>query len=150
MLTLKLKRLCRRMTTFNPQNTLLFLLSYISPCNKPQRSRGGVDYSSILSLTSAWNGVGGQCNVPAALPPGKTKFSFYRRPDESQGRSGRVRKIAPLPGFDSRTAQPIASRYIDCAVPTYFFYRTSWIYWKYMAQKLYHNYTAAGFQKILS
>jgi hypothetical protein len=28
----------------------------------------------------------------------------------SQGRSGRVRKISPLPGFDPRTVQPVASR----------------------------------------
>ena len=35
-----------------------------------------------------------------------------------QGRSGRVRKISPPPGFDPRTVQPVASRYTDCAIPT--------------------------------
>jgi hypothetical protein len=30
-----------------------------------------------------------------------------------QGRSGKARKISPQPGFDSRTVQPIASRYTD-------------------------------------
>jgi hypothetical protein len=35
----------------------------------------------------------------------------------AQGRSGRVRKISPLPqGFDLRTAQPVVSPYIDYAV----------------------------------
>ena len=134
----------------NPQNTLPFLLSQISPCNKPQRPRGGVDYSSTLSLTCARNEVGGQRNVPAALLLGKTKYPFYRRPGGSQGRSGRVRKIAPPPGCDSRTVQPMASRYTYCAMPTFTFYRTSWIYRKYTTQKLYHSYKAAGFQKILS
>ena len=36
----------------------------------------------------------------------------YLRP---QGRSGQVRKISPLPGFDPRTVQPVASRYTDYA-----------------------------------
>jgi hypothetical protein len=33
-----------------------------------------------------------------------------------QGRSGRVRKISPAPGFDPRTVQPVASRYTDWAI----------------------------------
>ena len=32
-----------------------------------------------------------------------------------QGRSGQVRKISPLPGFDPRTVQPVTSRYTDYA-----------------------------------
>ena len=32
-----------------------------------------------------------------------------------KGRSGQVRKISPLPGFDPRTVQPVASRYTDYA-----------------------------------
>jgi len=31
------------------------------------------------------------------------------------GRSGRVRRISPPPGFYPRTVQPVASRYTDCA-----------------------------------
>ena len=34
-----------------------------------------------------------------------------------QGRSGRVRKVSPPPGFDPQTVQPVASRYTDCAIP---------------------------------
>jgi hypothetical protein len=45
-------------------------------------------------------GVGGQRHAPAALPPGKTRFPLYRRLGGPQGRSGRVRKISPTPGFD--------------------------------------------------
>ena len=65
--------------------------------------------------------VDGQRHAPAALLPGKTG-----RP---QGRSGRVRKITPPPGFDPRTFQPVASRYTDWAIPvhktlciTYYYY----------------------------
>ena len=69
-------------------------------------------YSSTLSLTSALDGgVGGQRNAPAALPPGKTRYPLYRRLGGSQGRSGRLRKISPPPGFDPRTVQPVASRH---------------------------------------
>jgi len=39
--------------------------------------------------------VGGQRHVPAALPPGKTRYSLYRGLAGLQGRSGRVRKISP-------------------------------------------------------
>jgi hypothetical protein len=47
------------------------------------------------------------------LPPGKTRYTLYRRLDGPQGRSGQLRKISPKPGFDPRTVQPVASRYTD-------------------------------------
>jgi hypothetical protein len=50
-------------------------------------------------------GVGGQRHVPAALPPGMTRYPLYRRLGRPQGRSGRVRKISPPPGFDPRTVR---------------------------------------------
>ena len=66
------------------------------------------------------DGVGGQRHAPAALPLGKTRYPLYRILDGPQGRSGRVRKISPLPGFDLRTVQLIASRYTDYAIrPTH-------------------------------
>ena len=34
----------------------------------------------------------------------------------AQARSGQVRKISPLLGFDPRTAQPVASRYINYSI----------------------------------
>ena len=74
-------------------------------------------YSFTLSLTSALDGVDGQCHAPAALPPGKTRYPLYRRLGGPQGRSGRVRKISPPPVFDPRTVQPVASRYTDWAIP---------------------------------
>ena len=61
-------------------------------------------------------GVGGQHHVPAALPPGKTLYPLYRKLGGPHGRSGRVRKISPLPGFDPQTVHSVASRYTDWAI----------------------------------
>ena len=41
---------------------------------------------------------------------------MYRMLDGPQGRSGRVKKISPPPGFDLRNVQPIVSRYNDWAI----------------------------------
>ena len=62
--------------------------------------------------------VRGQRHAPAALyPPGKIRFLLYRRLGGPQGRSGQVRKISPLPGFDPRAVQPVASRYTSLRYP---------------------------------
>jgi hypothetical protein len=61
--------------------------------------------------------VGGQRHAPATLPPGNTLYPLYRRLGGPQGRSRRVRKISPLPGFDPRTVQPVSSRYTYWAIP---------------------------------
>jgi len=61
-------------------------------------------------------GVGGQRHVPAALPPGEAWYPLFRRLSRPQGRSGRVGKSSPPPGFDPRTVQPVASRYTDWAI----------------------------------
>ena len=62
-------------------------------------------------------GVGGQHHAPAGLPPGKNRYPLYRMLGEPHGRSGRVRKISPPPGFNPRTVQPIAGRCKDWAIP---------------------------------
>ena len=54
-------------------------------------------YSCTLSLTSALDGVVGQRHAPAALPPGNTRYSLYRRLVGPQGWYERVRKISPPP-----------------------------------------------------
>jgi hypothetical protein len=74
-------------------------------------------YRSTISLTSTLDGVGGQRHAPAALSPGMTRYPLYRRLGGLQGRSGRVLKISPPPRFDPWTAQPVASRYTDWAIP---------------------------------
>jgi hypothetical protein len=60
--------------------------------------------------------VGGQRHAPAALPPEMTRYPLYRRLGRPQGRSERVLKISPPPGFDPRTVQLVASRYTGCAI----------------------------------
>ena len=56
--------------------------------------------------------------VPATLPLGKTRYPLHRRLGGPQGPSGRVRKNSPPPGLDPRTVHPVASRYMDYAIPT--------------------------------
>jgi hypothetical protein len=62
-------------------------------------------YSSILSLTLALDGVGGQRHVPTVLPPGKTRYPLYRRLGGPHSWSGQVQKTSPTPGFDPRNFQ---------------------------------------------
>jgi hypothetical protein len=47
--------------------------------------------------------------------PGKDQVPIVQEARWAQGRSGQVRKISPLPGFDPRTVQPVVSRYTDWA-----------------------------------
>jgi len=51
--------------------------------------------------------------------PGKTRYALYRRLGGPQSRSGHVRKTRPPLGFDPRTAQPVASRCTDLAIPAH-------------------------------
>jgi hypothetical protein len=60
--------------------------------------------------------------------PGMTRYPLYRRLGGAQGRSGRIWKISPQPGFDPRTVQPVASRNFQCTPKILFFflYPFSW------------------------
>jgi hypothetical protein len=57
--------------------------------------------------------------------PHTGRFTHRERPDthcvgecvDPQGRSGRVRKISPPPGFDLRTVQRVAGSYTDHGPP---------------------------------
>jgi hypothetical protein len=70
----------------------------------------------ICFYTSALEGSEGSASRPGRfLPPGKTQYPLYRRLSGPQSRYGQVRKISPLPEFDPRTVQPVASRYTDWA-----------------------------------
>ena len=66
-----------------------------SPQNRPQRPRGGADYSSTLPSTLALDGGWVANATPGSFTPGKTRYQFYRRLGRPQGRSGRVRKSLP-------------------------------------------------------
>ena len=61
---------------------------------------GEYRYSSTLSLTSALDEGGWLTARHGRFTPGKeTRYPLYRRLGGPQGRSGRVRKIFPPPGF---------------------------------------------------
>jgi len=59
------------------------------------------------------------------LPPGKTRYPFYRRLGGPQGRSARAENLVPT-GIRSRTIQTVVSRYTDWAT------RPTQMFWYYM------------------
>jgi hypothetical protein len=72
--------------------------------------------------TCTLDGVGGQCHAPAAFPPEKKLYQLYRRLGGPHGRSERVRKISPQPGFDPRTVRPVQGQiiiYFSCILVLY-------------------------------
>ena len=52
----------------------------------------------------------------AALLLEMNQYSLYISLGGPQSRSKRVRKISPLPGFDPRTVQAVASCYTSCNI----------------------------------
>jgi hypothetical protein len=82
--------------------------------------RGGLEYTSTLSLTSALYGSEWSMPRPGRFTPGKkTRHPLYGRLGEPQGRSGRVRNVSTAPECDTRTVQPIGRRYTDWAIPVH-------------------------------
>jgi hypothetical protein len=78
----------------------------------PLQARCGPEVGRGIALSSKTSTL--EAARPGrTLPPGKTRFSLYRRLGGPQGRSGQVRKISPPPRFDPRTVQPVVSRYTD-------------------------------------
>jgi len=66
-------------------------------------------------LLQARCGPGGEWSAARpgrTLPPGKTRYPFYRRLGGPQGRSGLVDSLIPTE-IRSRTIQPIVSHYTD-------------------------------------
>jgi hypothetical protein len=82
-------------------------------------------YGSTLSFTSSLDGSGWLTPRPVRFtpppPPRKeTRYPLYRRLGGPQGRSGRVRKISPLPRFDPQTIQHVRSRHTDYDFPAHY------------------------------
>jgi hypothetical protein len=81
---------------------------------------GGVEVWLYSFVTTVLEGSGRSPPYPDRLHPGKeTRYPLYRMLGGPQGRSGRVRKISPPPRFDCRTAQSVASRFTDYAIPAH-------------------------------
>jgi len=109
---------CSIHSTFSQSHLLCTGKGKGHPITGHKGPEGEQRYSSTISLTSSLDGMGCQCHTLATLPPpGKTQYPFYRRLDGPQGRSGRVLKISPPPGFDPRTVQSVLSRYTVWAIP---------------------------------
>jgi hypothetical protein len=88
------------------------------PITGHEGPEGEKKYCATLSLTSAQDVGGWSKPRPGRFSPEKeTWHPLYRRLIGLQGRSGRVRKNSPLPGFDPLSFQSVASRYTDWAIP---------------------------------
>jgi hypothetical protein len=74
-------------------------------------------YISLLPLTSALAGVGGQLHAPAVFPTGKTRYPLCRSLGGPEGPSKCFRKISPIQGIEPRTVLPVASRYTVYVIP---------------------------------
>ena len=75
----------------------------------------GVEVQLYSSMTAALErGEWSAARPGYTLPPGKTRYPFYRRLSGPQGRSGRAENLVPT-GIRSRIVQPVVSRYTDWA-----------------------------------
>ena len=74
--------------------------------------RVGRGIALLFHTAAVEGGVWSAVGPGRTLPPGKTRYPFYRRLIEAQGRSGRVKNLVPI-GIRSRTVQPVVSRYTD-------------------------------------
>jgi hypothetical protein len=83
------------------------------PITCPEGTEEEQRYSYTPSWTSALDRMGGKRHAPAALPPEMKQYTPYRELGGPQGRNGRVRKISPPLGFDSRTP-PARSELKNC------------------------------------
>jgi hypothetical protein len=87
----------------------------------PKRGRRGI--ALPVREPRHEEGMGWLAPRPGRFTPGRdTWYPLCRRLGGPQGRFERLRKISPPPGFDPRTAQPVASRYTDYDNPAHPFH----------------------------
>ena len=83
------------------------------PVTGPVWPRGWVEVQLYSSMTAALEGGEWSAARPGrTIPPGKTRYPFYRRLGGPQGRSERAENLVPT-GIRYRTVQPVVSRYTD-------------------------------------
>ena len=100
--------------------------SKIYPRTGHEGQNGEWRYNSTLSLTLTQDGGGLSTPRPGRLTPGKeTRYLLCKGLRGPQGRSGRVRKTPPRPGFDPWTVQPVTSNYTDRAISAYYIIYTA-------------------------
>jgi hypothetical protein len=86
----------------------------VIPITGPLWPRGWVEVQLYSSMTAALEvGEWSAARPGRALPPGKTRYPFYRRLGGPQGRSGRAEKFRPH--RDSIPDRPARS---SVAIPT--------------------------------
>jgi len=91
--------------------------------------RVGSGIALIFHDHGTWRAECSASRLGRTLPPGKTRYPFYRKLGGPQGRSGRAENTVPT-GIRSRTFQPVVSRYADWATrPTFlsFINSNTWI-----------------------
>jgi hypothetical protein len=94
---------------------MIMVLFTLEQATKAQR---GSRCIALLFLQPRGRWGGWSTPRPGRFTLGKeTRYPLYRRLGGPQGRSGRVQKISPPPGFDHRTVQSVASRYAVWAIP---------------------------------
>ena len=91
------------------------LVQALRLCTGRMAHRGSRGIALLFHDHGTRRGEGSASRPGRSLPPGKTWYPLYRRLGGHQGRSGQVRKISPLSGFDPRTVQAVASQYTDWA-----------------------------------
>jgi len=75
--------------------------------------RGWLEVELYSSMTAGLEGGEWSAACPGrTLPPGKTRYPFYRRLGGPQGLSGRAENLVPT-GIRLRTVQPVVSHYAN-------------------------------------
>jgi len=82
----------------------------VSPSNRPRRPKGGVNYSSILPLTSALDGGRWSTPRPGRITPEKDPVPIVREARWAPGPVWTGAENLALSGFDHRTVRPVTSR----------------------------------------
>jgi hypothetical protein len=91
------------------------------PCNSTRAPRGGTEVQllSVFNLGDRLGWVDKAMPRPH-YPPDQTRCLFYKGLGGPEGRSGRMQRISPLPGFDPQTVQPVANSHTtELSQPTY-------------------------------
>ena len=93
----------------------IWLEQQISTYNMPRRHRG-ILYP-FFNLGTRWGGW--STPHPGHFIPGKVPVLTVQEAAWTPQPFWTLRKISPQPGFEPRTVQPVASRYINYAIPAH-------------------------------